>query len=229
MQQYRNFRLRTFRGWRGRVVTMEDSKEQNSVPNDEGRKELARFLKSVVCMLVLALMSQAFVVESCPVQGPSMLPTLHENERILVYKLPVLLAHLPFFSGMQVFETGDMIVFDSVDEANKRYIKRVIAQGPPLRHNVVNAAAGNPDAVTVRYEDDTVYVNNHRLDEPYLAADLPPQPTTHSLTLGPGEFYVLGDNRPVSKDSRYFDAVKDEQVVGKALLRFWPPSQFGLL
>lgn len=211
---------------------MDSSKTSKAEPDNsvqQDRQEMARFLKSVVCMLMLALLGQAFVIESCPVQGPSMLPTLHENERILVFKLPVLLAHMPFLGGMDVFDTGDLIVFDSRDETNKRYIKRVIAEGPPLNRNVVNAATSDADAVTVRFEEGAVFVNNRRLEEPYLPADVAPTHSSHRLSLGPGEFYVLGDNRPVSKDSRYFDAVADEQVVGKALLRFWPPSQFGLL
>ena len=76
-----------------------------------------------------------------------------------------------------------------------------------------------------------MYINDRVVVEDYL-----PEECEHefpgrviSTSLQPGEYYVLGDNRPVSKDSRSFGAIDEETIIGKAVLRFWPLSRFGLL
>jgi signal peptidase I len=82
----------------------------------------------------------------------------------------------------------------------------------------------------VHIEDGGVYVNNQRLDEAYLpGAELEHSDAPMTVVLEPGEYFVLGDNRRDSKDSRRFGAIEDESVIGVAVVRFWPLSEFGLL
>jgi type IV secretory pathway protease TraF len=121
-------------------------------------------------------------------------------------------------------------------ENNKRYIKRVIAQGPPLSSdNTVDAKEVHkdrpaPDSVQVIFDEGTVYVNNRKLDEPYLVEEEKRSPDVREpVYLGAGEYYVLGDHRSVSKDSRNFEAVSEKQIIGRAVLRIWPLSSFGFL
>lgn len=198
------------------------------------RREAVYFAKIVVLVLLLVLMFRTFVMESWPVQGPSMMPTLQDKERILVLKLPALLSRLPLFSGIEPFKPRDLVVFVNTKEGNRRYIKRVIAEGPPWSEgNVVNArpieGSAAQTGVSVRFDMGTLYVNNRRLDEPYLVPEEKKSPDTDHRRLQAGEYYVLGDHRSVSKDSRRIGPVRHEQVIGKAIAVLWPPSRIRLL
>jgi len=199
----------------------------------ELKHEVVDFIKLVVWFLVIFLGLRSYVIEGYEVQGPSMIPTLENNERILVLKLPHILGKFSVFSSINAIDPGDIVVFDSPDTSNKRYVKRVIAMGPKdTGKNKVDAGsenANNGDQVYVKFELGNVYVNNVRLEEKYLRQEARTSPDRDDLTLGPGEYYVLGDNRRVSKDSRSFNAIDDESIIGKAFLRFWPPSRIGFL
>jgi signal peptidase I len=186
----------------------------------------------VAVFLVMFWVLKTYVIEGYEVQGPSMHPTIANRERILVFKLPQTLARLPFFPAYQPIAPGDIVVFDSNDAASKRYIKRVIAAGAPLlRGNTVAARGLEPErpVVQVRFDRGTVYVNDRRLEEHYLMPDDLLSRDRDRAQLGPGEFYVLGDNRGESKDSRSFGPIGESQIIGEALLRFWPPGKIGLL
>lgn len=207
--------------------------DTNSPPRQELKREITEFVKMVVWFLIIFFAVRRFVIEGYEVQGPSMIPTLHDRERILVFKLPHELSRL--FGGFEALKPGDIVVFRSTDEPGKRYVKRIIAEGPLRRAgNTVDASRQNggvtPGAVRVQVADGHVYVNNKRLTEKYVNPNEPPSHETYrAVTLGPGKYYVMGDNRDISKDSRFFGAVDDRQIVGRAVLRFWPLSKFGLL
>lgn len=186
----------------------------------------------VAVFLVMFWALKSYVIEGYEVQGPSMHPTISDRERILVLKLPQTLARLPLFRGYQPVRPGDIVVFDSNDASNKRYIKRVIAAGPPADpRNAVSAQGTAPEtpAVEVRFERGSVFVDNRRVEERYLAPEDLVSRDRDRAALGAGEFYVLGDNRGESKDSRNFGPIAEGQIVGEALLRFWPLRKFGLL
>ncbi len=216
-----------------------DKQTSPDVPRDAGselKRELKEFAKLIAWFLVLFLIIKTYVMEAYEVQGPSMYPTLETNDRILVLKLPHVLSRWALFSALDPVKPGDIIVFDSPDEEGKRYVKRVLAEGPPrsARRNLAGAVPdGNGNVspkVSVRIEEGKVFINNQRVQPEYfhseqlLSSDYAPE-----VDLGPGEYYVVGDNFHRSKDSRSFRAVKDDHVVGKAVLRFWPLRKFGLV
>jgi signal peptidase I len=203
---------------------------QEGAPKHEVKREIIELVKMVMLFLALFLLLKTFVVEGYEVQGPSMFPTLEDGERILVFKLPLLLSHLPLLGGMDAVGEGDIVVFESLDGSKKRYIKRVIAKGEPPRANKANATTGDTsDGVRVQFFEGEVYINQQRIDQEYLVPEERRSPDIDDNILGAGEYYVLGDHRSLSKDSRSFGPVFEKQIIGRAWLRFWPLAKFGAL
>lgn len=202
----------------------------------EMRREIVEFVKMIVWFLILFFVITTYVIEGYEVQGDSMTPTLTDRERILVFKLTYNLSRLRLFSALEPLEAGDIVVFYSPDEKSRRYVKRLIAKGPPLRlGNTVEAqkndvAAQHVTPVTVGIDAGQVYVNHKRIHEPYLPENHRAFPDSlDEISLAPGAYYVMGDNRAVSKDSRRFGPVGDDRIIGKAVLCFWPPHKIRLL
>ncbi len=210
--------------------------EAESPPDrQELKREVLDFVKLVVWFLIIFLGLREFVIEGYEVQGESMEPSLSNNERILVFKLPHQLSKLSLFRGIDAIHSGDIVVFESPDNKDKRYVKRVIAMGPKKRSGRMVGAEGPEGAgdpvgeVLVTFERGEVFVNNRKLEETYVAPGARRSQEHQTLYLGQGEYYVLGDNRNVSKDSRSFDAISDEAIIGRAVIRFWPPSEISFL
>jgi signal peptidase I len=129
------------------------------------------------------------------VDGTSMLPGLKNNQYVLVNKLAYLF-HVP--------ERGDVIVFHWPVDTNKDLIKRVI---------------GVPGDVIV-IDNKTVRVNGVLLNEPYISA--PANPAGNTWVVPPNHYFVMGDNRQVSDDSRDWGFVPKSYIIGKAVFVYWP-------
>jgi signal peptidase I len=153
-----------------------------------------------------------------------MSPTLEINDRVLVNKLAYR------FGDPQ---RGDVVVFDSngpeVDESVVEGVLRHVAEAIGLRTAATDDFIKRVIAVegdTVRIAGNQVLVNGEPIDEPYL----PPgtvTPDERAVRVGPGELFVMGDNREHSQDSRVFGPIPVEEVVGRAFVRIWPPSRWG--
>jgi signal peptidase I len=198
------------------------------------KREIFDFAKLVVWFLVIFLSLKFFVIEGYEVQGESMEPNLSTNDRILVFKLPHHLSRIGIFSSINPFDEGDVVVFQSPDIQDKRYVKRIIGIGPEQDSGTVDADTGSSDTgssdtVSVEFDRGKVFVNNRVVEEDYLSEINRTSPDRQVLDLLTGEYYVLGDNRDVSKDSRSFDAIEGETIIGHAVLRFWPLSKFSLI
>jgi signal peptidase I len=163
---------------------------------------LLRDVLQVVLLAAVLFVGTRTVVQGREVRGPSMQPTYHSGQRLFVTRY--------FFSAPH---RGDVVVFHPPAQGRDDYIKRVI--GVPGDHVVVNAGR--------------VWVNGEALSESYLSGA---QTTCFGrycdVTLGDSEYYVLGDNRPNSSDSRFWGPVKRDQIVGRAWLLYYPLSDFGL-
>jgi signal peptidase I len=170
----------------------------------EMKAEILEYVQAFAVAIVLAAFIITFIAQSFVVEGSSMEPSLHNRERLLVNKL-VYRFRKP--------EYGDVVVFRYPANPKRRFIKRVI--GVP------------GDEVEVR--DGFVIVNGMTLDEDY----------TMDLTYGyfgpktvpDGHYFVLGDNRNNSDDSRYPDVgfVPMANIVGKASFIWWPPRRISLV
>jgi signal peptidase I len=163
---------------------------------------LGETLKTVLPALIIALFINTFVAQAMVVQGPSMQPTLHYNERVVVEKLTYRLAHGP--------RRGDVIVVE------------VAGQEDPLIKRVV----GLPGE-TIAVQNGRVTINGRPLEEPWAilegGQDYPP------TLVPPLHVFVLGDNRGQSQDSRAFGPVRVDDVIGRAWVIYWPPSQIGVI
>jgi signal peptidase I len=161
---------------------------------------LTETIQTIVLAVVLYFLIDA-VIARVRVENISMLPTLKAGEFLLVNKLAYKLGEV---------QGGDIVVFHFPQDPREDYIKRVI---------------GIPgDVITV--QNNKVYVNNRPLTEPYIAA--PPQ-YTGTWTVPDGQLFVLGDNRNQSSDSHSWGFVPAENIVGKALVVYWPIDQFKIL
>jgi len=196
--------------------------------------EVFSFIKILILCLFCVWFIHSFIVEGYEVWGPSMMETLNEGDRILVFKLPCVLRRFSFLPERWKIHEGDIIVFEGVKEDDRRYVKRVISMVPSDFSDkaVVNASNNVSQDVLqkkVEYSRDRVYINNHLLDEPYLDSKLKNSNDEDLVFLRPGECYVLGDNRKISKDSRFFGPITEDQIVGKVVFRFWPLNKMGWL
>ncbi|HEX8071935.1 MAG TPA: signal peptidase I [Pyrinomonadaceae bacterium] len=176
----------------------------------ESRKHFwaeARLLvRDLIFAVMLMILFVVFVVQPVKVEGTSMLPRLHDGERIFVNKL--VYYHLPPISR------GDIIVFWFPDDPDKSYIKRVI---------------GLPGEL-VEVRDGRIRVNGQELDEPYLDPQLNVSHMSQPpVIVKPHYYFVMGDNRDHSSDSRYWGLVPEKYVYGKALFRYWPLSQASII
>jgi len=144
-----------------------------------------------------------FVVQPVKVEGTSMLPRLHDGERIFVNKL----VYYDEYRWAPKIDRGDIVVFWFPDDPSKSYIKRVI---------------GLPGDM-VEVHDGLVRINGRDLQESYLDPhNNVMHRTQQPVYVKPNYYFVMGDNRDNSSDSRIWGLVPKKYVYGKALLRYWP-------
>ncbi len=166
-------------------------------------------IESVVVALSIFVVVYLFLVQPHQVKGASMDPTFHDGEYILTDKIGYRM-HPP--------ERGDVIVFKAPRNPDFDYIKRIIA------------TPGD----TVSIQDGSVYVNDQKLAENYIQSEtiiLPGQYIKESqqIKLNNDEYFVLGDNRSHSSDSRQWGTVPRKDIIGKAFFRYFPFTKFGLI
>ena len=158
-------------------------------------------VSTVVPAILIALVVNVFVVQAITVDGPSMQPNLYYVYRVMVEKVTY------SFHGPR---RGDVVVVDLPDEETT-LIKRAVA----LPGETVEVRGGQ------------TFIDGQLLDEPWVAQL--GGPNYFPTLVPPLHIFILGDNRPVSRDSRYFGPVPIDHVIGRAWLIYWPPDQVKLL
>lgn len=169
------------------------------------RKPLWReYLETIAGALFLAVFIMVFVARAFTVDGPSMLPTLHSGERLLIDKVTY---------RVRPPKRGDVVVFRYPADPKHYFIKRVVGVAGDL----------------VQIEGGKVRVNGVEIDEPYL--DAPMLGRNRSFSVPEGHYFVLGDNRNNSQDSRspMVGYVPRSHIIGRALLRYWPVDRIGFI
>ncbi len=167
------------------------------------------FLETIVVALSIFVVVYLFLVQPHEVKGSSMEPNFQNNDYILTDKISLKL-HEP--------SRGDVVIFKAPKNPDVDYIKRVI---------------GLPGE-KVKIQNGLVYINNMKLSEPYLNSSTNLFPGSFlqegiEITVPEGEYFVMGDNRPHSSDSREFGPVPQGLFIGKAILRYWPIVKAGLV
>lgn len=186
-----------------------DNDHAAPTPEAAPRQEhpLMEIVRFALIALVIVLPIRFFVAQPFIVSGASMEDTFHHNEYLIVDQLSYRF-HEP--------ERGDVIIFRYPRDPSKYFIKRII--GMPgdtvtIENGVVQIAnAAQPEGFV--------------LDEPYITSDTGTHGTT---TLGPGEYFVMGDNRDESSDSRVWGVLEEDNIVGRAFLRLFPVDRAAVL
>jgi len=178
------------------------------VPGPKPRTRMQSLLRSWARDLIISLAISGFIIlflyQPVKVEGTSMLPGLEDQERIFINK---------FVYRFESVARGDVVVFRYPRDPAKSYIKRVV--GVPGDH--------------IRIERGHVYVNGHRITEDYVPHDFV-DPHSYPETVVPGHsYFVLGDHRSMSNDSREFGPVDESFIYGKAVFVYWPVDKLGVL
>lgn len=166
------------------------------------------FIEAIVFALAIFVVVYLFLFQPNQVKGNSMYPTFKDGQFIFTDKISYRLGDP---------KRGDVVVFRSPKNENIDFIKRIIAQ----------------PGETVKISEGKVYVNGQLLDETqYLASDVFTGPESflsenQEIIIPEGMYFVMGDNRGHSSDSRDFGPVTPKEFVGKVFFRYWPVGDFG--
>ena len=203
-------------------------------------KNILEWIYCIIIAVVIAILIKYFVGTPTIVKQTSMWPTLEQNDRLILNRLPRTFGKMP--------ERGDIITFEApsnnatgltaeeidnpiakydnepttwwgkftyhvLEIGKESYIKRVIAL--PGEH--------------VEIKDGKVYINGEELDEPYLTDDVITEPTgvLNDFIVPENTVFAMGDNREGSKDCRAFGCIPFERIESKVVIRFWPLNKFG--
>jgi len=165
-------------------------------------RTLIRETLQVILLALVIFFAIHFMIQNFRIDGTSMEPNIHNGEYVIVNKTAYWFGHNP--------QRGDVIIFNAPDQPQNDRVKRVI---------------GLPGETVEVTGDGSVYINGQQLEEPYL-------PTHHSGTSGTwtvpeDQYFVMGDNRSASLDSRAKGPVPRNRIIGKAWLIIWPLHDWG--
>jgi signal peptidase I len=164
------------------------------------------WVRDLAFSVLIAVILIVFIYQPVKVEGTSMMPTLTDQERIFINKFTY---HL----GLGSIDRGDMVVFWFPLDPAKSYIKRVI---------------GIPGD-TVYIDAGQVYVNGRPLTESYVPEDYRDRISWEEHRIPPDKYFVLGDHRSSSSDSRTWGFVRRDAIYGKAVFVYWPLKNIGRL
>jgi signal peptidase I len=160
------------------------------------------WLRDLVISLAISAFIIIFLYQPVKVEGTSMMPSLEDQERIFVNK---------FVYRLEPIERGDIVVFRYPRDPSKSYIKRVIGM------------AGD----RIRIDGGQVYVNGEALDETYVPSEYTDSRSYPEIVVPANSYFVLGDHRSMSNDSRDFGSVDQNFIYGKAVFGYWPMDKLG--
>ena len=186
------------------AVVKTDTQKQDSDHAHSLRHEIRVWARDLLIAIGLALVIIVFLYQPVKVEGTSMAPLLSDQERIFINK---------FVYRFEPIERGDVVVFWYPLDRTKSFIKRVVAlpgERVEIRHGMVS-------------------VDGQALVEPYVPPQYEDLSDYGPVTVPPGNYFVMGDHRISSNDSRVFGSVPRQFIYGRAVFAYWPMDHFGSL
>ena len=168
------------------------------------RNPLRLWLRDLLVSVAASFMIITFVYQPVRVEGTSMLPELRDQDRLFINK---------FAYHFESISRGDVVVFHYPRDPSKSYIKRVIA------------LPGD----TLRIDEGRVYVNGKRIAEPYVPLRFRDDRSMAKMVIPSNDYFVMGDHRSISSDSRDFGPVPRNLIYGKAAFIYWPADNMGVV
>ena len=185
-------------------MTEETSTNPDSSTPKTSLWPVVAWARDLTLSLIIAAVIILFIYQPVQVEGTSMQPTLVDQERIFINKFT-------YRFGIEKIERGDMVVFHLPGDRDKSYIKRVI--GLPGDRILINLG--------------TVIVNGKPLVETYVPPEYRDSKSMDASIVPADQYFVLGDHRESSYDSRLMGFIRRENIYGKAVFVYWPPEKFG--
>src|SRR5579871_4769591 len=172
--------------------------------HERPRAGFAVWIRDLIISLAISAFIIIFLYQPVKVEGTSMMPSLDDQERIFVNK---------FVYRLEPVERGDIVVFRYPRDPSTSYIKRVIG------------VAGD----RIRIDAGQVFVNGEPLEENYVPPEYADERSYPETVVPAHCFFMLGDHRSMSRDSRDFGPVKESLIYGKAVFGYWPMEKMGRL
>lgn len=183
--------------------------DANKIASSKTWRSLRENLILITIALVLAFLIRTFIAEPRYIPSDSMLPTLHTGDRLVVEKISYRFNSPKF---------RDIVVFQPPPELQRR--------GYPQDQAFIKRIIGTPGD-TVQIDGGKVYINGKILQEDYIKE--PPRQPFPQIKVPPNQYFMMGDNRNDSNDSRYWGFLPQENIIGKATFRFWPADRIGAI
>jgi len=190
--------------------------------------EIIDYIRLILIVVVITTLLNTLLFTFSTVQQRSMEHTLHEGDVLIIEKLSYTIGQPKF---------GDIVVFVEEEAVAATYLKKLSVLFQDIgskfspetaRTRLVKRVIGVPgDEVVVK--DGQVWINGLVLDEPYVEDPTYAKTVEYPLTIPKGYYFVLGDNRDVSKDSRYFGLIAEDHIEGRAVFRLAPFGKFGFI
>lgn len=180
------------------------------------REAIDTILFIIVVYVLVEMAAPRFLVE-----GPSMQPTFWDYQRLIISRIHYMVGNP---------ERGDIVVFNSPGSklGDSPLVKRAVGlPGDTIEFRQATIPVATPGAAPLTVME--LYINGEKVDEPYINEPCRTSCPARSWTLGPDEYFLMGDNRNHSNDSRSFGPIKKKDIIGEALVRYWPPESWALL
>jgi signal peptidase I len=192
------------------------------VMKERVKTEIREWAKSIVIALILALLIRTFIIQAFKIPSGSMIPTFEIGDRIFVSKF-IYGARLPFTNirlpGLREPRRGDVIVFVSPETPKKDFVKRLVAlEGETVEIKNGNILINGKETGAPALPKSNYYYNRGCYGTEGMAVTVPE-----------GFYFTLGDNSANSRDSRYWGFVPKSNVIGKAILVYWPISRIQII
>lgn len=168
------------------------------------RSQLRLWVRDVLISVAASFLIITFLYQPVRVEGTSMQPELRDQDRLFINK---------FAYHFENISRGDVVVFHYPLDPSKSYIKRIIA------------LPGD----TLSVDEGRVYVNGQRIQEPYVPRSFRDRRSIPEIVIPRGDYFVMGDHRSISSDSRDFGPVARNLIYGKAAFVYWPADNMGVI